>query len=447
MESNWKLREFPVSKEDLESMKKSMERLNMCSDTYAVMPASTALIHRKLHHCTVCDVILNSCTQTRDHCNGRKHLARLKLSGKDVSFGPKGENIHTTSPVNSSGIVSLKSNEMSLKDMNSQNMDSSEFSPTCRLNQSTYAMRTQTATSTPKTTPMAMVESNSNQDNDTDLMGKENGRKTVLQELAETFADSLNDAIVNNEMGSPPSRKSPKKVVARCSICNLEFSGQVVLQSHLTGSKHAKKVKSLEILRELDTKSHCIIKGDTSKFLKCEECDAVVNSSQHMQMHYRGVNMNGAGDGPGIGPLPQVLGSNGRARDGQIKQYGFKEGFKYMCRLCKVYLNSEIQLQQHMNSKKHKESTMRGQRCTPRSHQYEKENDGRFSVTPFYQKKTPKQQGISYWLAQQQKIHRLNMANNPPLRYMIRGNSTSLVSQRTFPSTLQDYYTNHRYVI
>jgi hypothetical protein len=31
-------------------------------------------------------------------------------------------------------------------------------------------------------------------------------------------------------------------VTCKCDICGLEFSGQVVLDTHLAGAKHAKKV-------------------------------------------------------------------------------------------------------------------------------------------------------------------------------------------------------------
>ncbi|CAG2061523.1 unnamed protein product, partial [Timema podura] len=52
--------------------------------------------------------------------------------------------------------------------------------------------------------------------------------------------DPVTKAVLDNIMGKLPTKKIP--VICRCDVCNLEFSGQVVLDTHLAGAKHAKKV-------------------------------------------------------------------------------------------------------------------------------------------------------------------------------------------------------------
>nr|CAD7427082.1 unnamed protein product [Timema monikensis] len=54
--------------------------------------------------------------------------------------------------------------------------------------------------------------------------------------------DPVTKAVLDNIMGKLPTKKIP--VICRCDVCNLEFSGQVVLDTHLAGAKHAKKLKT-----------------------------------------------------------------------------------------------------------------------------------------------------------------------------------------------------------
>nr|CAD7568756.1 unnamed protein product [Timema californicum] len=139
--------------------------------------------------------------------------------------------------------------------------------------------------------------------------------------------DPVTKAVLDNIMGKLPTKKIP--VICRCDVCNLEFSGQVVLDTHLAGAKHAKKyiaitgvvprelaqlksaclvcsyetcisisarlaeglraqlgkVKSQEILKILETSGQSFTRDQETKILKCEICEVVVNSSQQLQTH------------------------------------------------------------------------------------------------------------------------------------------------------------------
>jgi Zinc-finger of C2H2 type len=53
-------------------------------------------------------------------------------------------------------------------------------------------------------------------------------------------SDPVTKAVMDNIMGKLPTKKPV--VVATCDICKLECSGQIVLDMHLAGAKHAKKV-------------------------------------------------------------------------------------------------------------------------------------------------------------------------------------------------------------
>nr|CAD7392407.1 unnamed protein product [Timema cristinae] len=67
--------------------------------------------------------------------------------------------------------------------------------------------------------------------------------------------DPVTKAVLDNIMGKLPTKKIP--VICRCDVCNLEFSGQVVLDTHLAGAKHAKK-----LLTKQRNKLDICLKGD-----------------------------------------------------------------------------------------------------------------------------------------------------------------------------------------
>ncbi|GLG94077.1 Uncharacterized protein GBIM_01352, partial [Gryllus bimaculatus] len=63
---------------------------------------------------------------------------------------------------------------------------------------------------------------------------------------------------------------------------------EVVLENTSCRRQHAKKVKSQEILRQLQSSGQTFSRDEKTKILKCEVCDVVVNSSQQLQTHLAG---------------------------------------------------------------------------------------------------------------------------------------------------------------
>ncbi|KAJ9601343.1 hypothetical protein L9F63_000481, partial [Diploptera punctata] len=99
-------------------------------------------------------------------------------------------------------------------------------------------------------------------------------------------SDPVTKAVMDNIMGKLPTKK--QAVTCKCEVCGLEFSGQIVLETHLAGAKHAKKVKSQEILKQLQSSGQTFTRDEKTRILKCEVCDVVVNSSQQLQTHLAG---------------------------------------------------------------------------------------------------------------------------------------------------------------
>ncbi|PNF14363.1 hypothetical protein B7P43_G05570 [Cryptotermes secundus] len=231
-------------------------------------------------------------------------------------------------------------------------------------------------------------------------------------------SDPVTKAVMDNIMGKLPTKK--QAVTCKCDICGLEFSGQIVLETHLAGAKHAKKVKSQEILKQLQNSGQTFTRDEKTRILKCEVCDVVVNSSQQLQTHLAGskhkqkalkkgaltnaaqkpaqtstttsnntttttttittatttgtsaISSKGSDAGTAakeVTPGPAAAGEVPAGVQKLPDAAGTKAN-KYFCDTCSVSLNSEIQLEQHLGSRKHKDKLLNGGRSKPRMAPY-----------------------------------------------------------------------------
>ncbi|XP_018008718.1 zinc finger protein 385B isoform X2 [Hyalella azteca] len=80
----------------------------------------------------------------------------------------------------------------------------------------------------------------------------------------------------------------PRAMVVRCDVCELSFFSQGVLQSHMAGSKHQRKVKSAELLKSLESMNHEFERNEISGVIRCIVCDITVNSPQLLATHMAG---------------------------------------------------------------------------------------------------------------------------------------------------------------
>lgn len=194
-----------------------------------------------------------------------------------------------------------------------------------------------------------------------------------------TYGDPITDAVVGNIMAQIPVKKP--KVSLCCNVCNLEFSSQIPLDMHLKGSKHAKRVKSQEILENLkdDAEGFDDHISSNGSFFRCEVCSVVVNSSQQLQTHLAGNKHKQkllkrsapSSDCPISAKLPKQdvdqrqTNSNGTCQESETLLPGIQElpqamnkVTKFYCDTCQLSLNSNIQLQQHVASSKHLDKVM-----------------------------------------------------------------------------------------
>ena len=99
---------------------------------------------------------------------------------------------------------------------------------------------------------------------------------------------SLNDpvtkAVVDNIMGNLPT----KKPLVRCDDCDLSFTSQTVLDTHLQGARHAKQIRSKNIMASLEETKVPFTKDEETNGLKCNVCNVCLNSIQQLQTHLNG---------------------------------------------------------------------------------------------------------------------------------------------------------------
>nr|XP_033323141.1 zinc finger protein 346-like isoform X3 [Megalopta genalis] len=103
---------------------------------------------------------------------------------------------------------------------------------------------------------------------------------------------SLNDpvtkAVVDNIMGNLPT----KKPFVRCDDCDLSFTSQTVLDTHLQGARHAKQIRSKNIMATLEETKVAFSKDEETNGLKCNVCNVCLNSIQQLQTHLNGIQIH-----------------------------------------------------------------------------------------------------------------------------------------------------------
>lgn len=96
--------------------------------------------------------------------------------------------------------------------------------------------------------------------------------------------DPVTKAVVDNIMGNLPT----KKPLVRCDDCDLSFTSQTVLDTHLQGARHAKQIRSKNIMASLEDTKIAFTKDEETNGLKCNVCNVCLNSIQQLQTHLNG---------------------------------------------------------------------------------------------------------------------------------------------------------------
>ncbi|XP_054418379.1 zinc finger protein 385B isoform X3 [Pteronotus mesoamericanus] len=159
--------------------------------------------------------------------------------------------------------------------------------------------------------------------------------------------DPVQKAVINHTFGVsiPPK----KKQVISCNVCQLRFNSDSQAEAHYKGSKHAKKVKALEATKN---KPKMVSSKDSAKAnTSCSITPITGNSSDKSGSKHKTMVEARNGAGP-IKSYPRP-GSRLKMHNGS-KGSGLQNK-TFHCEICDVHVNSEIQLKQHISSRRHKD--------------------------------------------------------------------------------------------
>lgn len=102
--------------------------------------------------------------------------------------------------------------------------------------------------------------------------------------MTTSLNDPVTKAVMDNIMGNLPT----KKPLVRCDDCDLSFTSQTVLDTHLQGARHAKQMRSKNIMASLEETKVSFTKDEETNGLKCNVCNVCLNSIQQLQTHLNG---------------------------------------------------------------------------------------------------------------------------------------------------------------
>ncbi|CAL1278189.1 unnamed protein product [Larinioides sclopetarius] len=196
-------------------------------------------------------------------------------------------------------------------------------------------------------------------------------------------------SIYDNRRG-PRKKTMASKSEWRCTVCNIDFTSGIPYEMHLRGAKHAKKLKLQDALQSIQSQvAQSKEIAPVGKSFRCELCNITANSSLQLQTHLDGTKhktkllqqqqskekkpetesevepeVNGKSNGAAVvRPLPTEFGEPQQAKM-----------CKFSCDICNLILNSEIQLQQHLTSKKH-QAKVEGKPYQKRKFKRKKDDD------------------------------------------------------------------------
>ncbi|XP_060784940.1 zinc finger protein 385B isoform X4 [Neoarius graeffei] len=288
--------------------------------------------------CEVCNIQLNSAAQVQTHYNGKSHLRRVKQLNNGES-----------PPSSSSNVPEPLATTMT-----------SSTGSSCHSNTLPALVRT----------PPLMMQSSL--DMKQFMSFPVDGSSPVGLFANFSTMDPVQKAVINHTFGVsiPPK----KKQVISCNICQLRFNSDSQAEAHYKGSKHAKKLKAQESTKTKqkggagsDSSTKPISTGPSpapASSVMVTDSTSDQSGSKHKTMLEA---RNGAGP---IKAYPRP-GSKLKMQANVLKGSGLQNK-TFHCEICDVHVNSEIQLKQHISSRRHKDRVA-GKPLKPKYSPYNKQ--------------------------------------------------------------------------
>uniref|UniRef100_A0A3Q2DHK2 Zinc finger protein 385A n=1 Tax=Cyprinodon variegatus TaxID=28743 RepID=A0A3Q2DHK2_CYPVA len=212
-----------------------------------------------------------------------------------------------------------------------------------------------------------------------------------------TPMDPVQKAVINHTFGVPLVKT--KRPVISCNVCQIRFNSESQAEAHYKGNRHARRVKGIETSKsrpQEGDKPHALSQtsppsppgapdqpgsGPTAlgtagtpsssspsnpeteedkakKLLYCSLCKVAVNSLSQLEAHNKGTKHKTILEArSGLGPIkayPRLGPKPGGEQGGGPVDPNTQER-TFHCEICNVRVNSELQLKQHISSRRHRD--------------------------------------------------------------------------------------------
>ncbi|XP_072550284.1 zinc finger protein 385D isoform X3 [Salminus brasiliensis] len=264
--------------------------------------------HRSYTLCEVCNIQLNSAAQAQIHYNGKTHQKRLK----HANSGSTG-----TAAQGSPLLAALPMQGRPLQTP----LDLKNFLP-FRLNGSS---------------PLSLFPNFNTM-------------------------DPVQKAVINHTFGVPQK----KKQVISCNICHLRFNSTNQAEAHYKGHKHARKLKALEAQKNKQHRRQLEHTHGREREKERERDRGRKSAPEPLPALLEACTMEGSRtkhklmlEGQSVLPRRRgkALSSRATCKSKRLANKGSMgvANKSFQCEVCEIHVNSETQLSQHMNSRRHKD--------------------------------------------------------------------------------------------
>ncbi|XP_022081041.1 zinc finger protein 346-like [Acanthaster planci] len=197
---------------------------------------------------------------------------------------------------------------------------------------------------------------NSKTQADMHYAGKVHQKKLRQQALAESLAIIAPDIVPpvtppNSSSPSAPAKEKSIPLLPHCSVCGLTFTGLGEVQTHLTGARHARKLRELAEKEKLEQaqKEKPVNPSSVPDCFYCKHCDVVCTSQTQLDQHFSGSKHKYVMEAAKNAASCRLTTPPTTATEAEMPA-----STVYACPPCNVTANSEQQYLQHCASVKHK---------------------------------------------------------------------------------------------
>ncbi|KAG7520525.1 zinc finger protein 385A isoform X3 [Solea senegalensis] len=164
--------------------------------------------------------------------------------------------------------------------------------------------------------------------------------------------DPVQKAVINHTFGVPLVKT--KRPVISCNVCQIRFNSESQAEAHYKGNRHARRVKGIETSKsrpQEGDKPHTVPPTSPSPpgaLSSVSDSEPSKAGTKHKTILEARSGLGPIKAYPRLGPKP-----SGEQGGGPVDPNTQERTFH--CEICNVRVNSELQLKQHISSRRHRD--------------------------------------------------------------------------------------------